>query len=97
MGLDRLDGPWRLLLAGSALASLLGVHLPTISVNIPLNNRLQSLRLEELDPAGLRLERARFENRWNRWNGFRTAVAGLVSLQLIVLLLLALRRASSLA
>lgn len=90
LGLDRLDGPSRLIVAGTALANLLGVHLPTMVVNIPLNNRLQALRIEGLDAAELRSARRAFEKRWNRWNVFRTAVAALVSLLLIVTLLLAL-------
>lgn len=95
MGLDRLDGPGRLLLAGTALVNLLGVHLPTAAVNVRLNNHLQSLQIDHLDAAELRSERRGFESRWNRWNAFRTSVAGLVSLALIVTLLIALVPASA--
>ena len=86
MGLTRLDGPWHLLVAGTALTSILGVHLPTLLVNVPLNDHLQALRIEELGAAELRSERLGFESRWNRWNTFRTVAAILVSLQLIVML-----------
>jgi len=86
VGLDRLDDPWRWLLAATALVYLLGVHLPTLVVNVPLNNRLQALRTEDLDAAGFRAARAGFEDRWNRWNARRTVVAVAVSVQLIVTL-----------
>jgi uncharacterized membrane protein len=90
MGLDRVEGPWRILLASTALANVLGIHVPTLVVNVPLNNRLQSLRMSDLDAAQLRSERQAFEGRWNRWNIVRTLVACLVSLVLIVTLLRAL-------
>lgn len=84
LGLRQLEGAWRLLVAGLAVAALLGVHLPTVVVNIPLNDRLQALRVEDLGADALRSARMGFEDRWNRWNRVRTVVAGLVSLLLIV-------------
>lgn len=86
MGLTRLDGPWRLAVAVTTLTYLVGVHLPTLLVNVPLNNHLQALRVEDLGTAELRSERMGFEGRWNRWNMIRTIVAVLVSLQLMVTL-----------
>ena len=84
LGLRHLEGAWRLLVSGLAVAALLGVHLPTLVVNIPLNDRLQTLRIEDLGADALRSARRGFESRWNRWNRIRTVVAGLVSLLLIV-------------
>ena len=42
-----LDGLERNLIVLSVLVYLLGVQLPTITVNVPLNNRLQSFNVDE--------------------------------------------------
>lgn len=66
---------------------LLGVQLPTATVNIPLNNRLQSLDLDRASDAEIRDLRRRFERRWTRWNAIRTGFATLTLALLIVVLL----------
>lgn len=72
----------------SALALyLLGVQFSTIVVNIPLNNRLQSVKIDSMDEAALKAGREAFEPRWNRWNVIRTFIAIVVTMLLIVLLL----------
>jgi len=58
--------------------------LPTIAVNIPPNNRVQSLNLDTLDETSLAEERQIFEARWNRWNVIRTVVGCLVSVMLLI-------------
>jgi uncharacterized membrane protein len=63
---------------------LLGVQLPTASINIPLNNRVQKLDLETLDEVSLKIERDHFERRWNRSNIIRTIFAVLTSILLVV-------------
>jgi uncharacterized membrane protein len=85
MGWTHLEGPWRLALVGVAVAHLGGVHLPTMLVNVPLNDRLQALPVESTDADGIRAARQEFEDRWNRWNVRRTAVAVLAALALIVI------------
>ncbi|MEZ5650257.1 MAG: anthrone oxygenase family protein [Burkholderiaceae bacterium] len=87
LGLVQLDGADRLLIVFAALAYLLGVQLPTIRVNIPLNNALQALNVESMSEAEQQAARIKFERRWNRWNAIRTAIASLVSLTLMALLL----------
>jgi uncharacterized membrane protein len=86
-GLGHGDAAGRWLLVIAAVAYLLGVQLPTFVVNIPLNNRLQSMDLEAADAAEQATARAVFEARWNRWNAVRTVVASAVVLLLIGLLL----------
>lgn len=86
MGLSRLDDPWGPIVAAAAVVNLLGVHLPTLVVNVPLNNRVQALRLEGLSPEELRSARMGFEGRWNRWNVFRAVVASVVAVALIAAL-----------
>ena len=87
LGVVQLEGAQRLLLVAAGLAYLLGVQLPTMTINIPLNNRLQQLEIGALDPAGLAEARRGFEPRWNRWNEVRTVVATLASASLILLVL----------
>jgi uncharacterized membrane protein len=85
LGFAAVDGVDRLLLIAATLAYLLGVQAPTIAINVPLNNRLQSLAIDDLTAAELQAERDAFEGRWNYWNRFRTIVAGISCLGLLLL------------
>ena len=85
MGLWSLSGADRLLLVLAALVYLFGVQLPTMTINIPLNNRLQRLDAGTLDAAARRRARADFEPRWNRWNALRTVCASLATMLLLLL------------
>lgn len=86
LGLGQLNWDGKLLLAFAALIFLLGVQLPTLIVNVPLNNRLQALDVDRLDASALNAARESFEAAWNRWNIIRTVFANLVSALLMVLL-----------
>lgn len=86
LGYGRLQGAnWVLCIAAVAIY-LLGVQLPTITINIPLNNALQARELGTLDGPALTAARQAFEPRWLRWNTVRTLLATLVSVLLLVLL-----------
>lgn len=87
IGVGRLTGVDRALLLAAAVVYVLGVQLPTLTINVPLNDRLQTLELEAMDDAALVQARDDFESRWNRWNQIRTALATLTSALLIVLVL----------
>ncbi len=87
LGIGRLDGAGRLLIIFATLAYLLGVQLPTVTINIPLNNKLQSLDVDAMNEIRQKAARKDFEPRWNRWNSIRTAFASLVSVLLIILLI----------
>ena len=87
IGFGQLDGAGRLLMIFAAIAYLFGVQLPTVTINIPLNNKLQTLDVDAMDDAMRRAARQAFEPRWNRWNSFRTTLASLASALLMVLLL----------
>lgn len=87
MGVGHLDATGRWLLLVSTFAYLVGVQLPTFTINIPLNNRLQSLDVDSMEGSAQRAAREGFEARWIRWNAIRTVIACLVSLLLIVLAL----------
>jgi uncharacterized membrane protein len=86
LGMWALDGADRLLVIVAALVYVLFVQLPTFTINIPLNNRLQTLELGVTGDADRKRARDDFEPRWNRWNVVRTASASLVSLLLLILL-----------
>ena len=63
---------------------LLGVQGITIRVHLPLNNRLQRLEIDEMDPESLSKERNKFETRWNYFNNIRTLIAFAVSFSLML-------------
>lgn len=67
---------------------LLSVQLPTLRINIPLNNKLQSLSIEKMDADAFRVARDEFEARWKYWNAIRTVFAVITTLILIILLFL---------
>ena len=86
LGIWQLDGAGRLLLIFAVLAYLLGVQLPTATINIPLNNKLQTLGVEAMNETTQKAARKDFEARWNLWNSIRAAFASLASVLLIILL-----------
>jgi len=88
LGVGQLVGVERMILVVAAVAYLAGTQLPTVMINIPLNNSLQALNVESADAPTLKEMRQRFEPRWNRWNTIRTFFAILASALLMVLLLL---------
>ena len=86
LGVGQLDGTGRLLIIFAALAYLLGVQLPTFTINIPLNNKLQTLDVDAMNETTQKAARMDFEPRWILWNSIRTAFASLASVLLIILL-----------
>ena len=76
------------LILTAALAYILGVQLPTFTKNIPLNNHIQSLQIDSMEEAAVKKARMDFEPRWNQWNTFRTVIASLVSVLLMIQLYL---------
>ena len=85
LGFGQLDGIDRVLFLMGTGLYLLGVQLPTFVVNIPLNNALQNVDVDAGDEAILRSAREAFEDRWNRWNVFRTLIASAVTVMLVFL------------
>jgi uncharacterized membrane protein len=86
LGIMQVDGAERLLIIFAALAYVLGVQLPTIAINVPLNSKLQTLEVDAMNETTRKAARKGFEPRWNLWNSIRTVFASLVSALLIVLL-----------
>ena len=86
LGIGELDETGRLLIIFAALAYLFGVQLPTVTINIPLNNKLRTLDVDAMNETTQQAARKDFEPRWNRWNSIRAAFASLASALLIILL-----------
>ena len=86
LGLGTLDESNRILILGAAATYLLGVQLPTFAINVPLNDKLQSVNIDSMDTTQQSSIRCDFEPRWNRRNDIRTIFAILTSVQLILLL-----------
>ena len=87
LGTWQLEGFDRILLVVACAIYLFGVQLPTVTVNVPLNNRLQSRDLDSMTESALLKTRAGFESRWLRWNAVRTVLAILTTALLLVLLI----------
>lgn len=88
LAMSQADGAVPIVVAGSALTYVLAVQLPTLRINVPLNNALQALDIDAMDATALAAARRDFEARWVRWNTIRTGVASLVSAALMVGLLM---------
>lgn len=84
IGFSQLDGPVRGLLVVGAGLYLVGVQLPTMRGNVPLNNQLQTLELETMTESELAEARKAFEPAWIRLNVFRTISCVVAALLLIV-------------
>lgn len=86
VGLSELEGADRVLLLVAATVYVVGVQLPTATINIPLNNRVQLVDTMGGDAATLAEARVEFETRWNRWNQVRTLLAAVTTILFLVLL-----------
>jgi len=86
LGIKQLDGTALVILICSAGTYLFGVQLPTVSINVPLNNKLQTLDVDAMTEVARKTAREEFEPRWNRWNSIRTAASSLTTILLIILL-----------
>ncbi len=87
VGFWRLEGLDRILLIVTCVIYIFGVHVPTVTINIPLNNHLQSQDLDTMTESAIVETTAQFEARWLRWNTIRTVVAILSTVLLLVLLI----------
>lgn len=87
LGIWRLEGLDRVLLVVACVIYMVGVQVPTVTINIPLNNRLQSQDLDTMTESALLATTEMFESRWLRWNTVRTVIATLTTVLLLVLLI----------
>lgn len=84
LGFIELHGIERWTVFALGFVYLIGVQGITIRVHLPLNNRLQRLEIDEMDPESLSKERNKFETRWNYFNNIRTLIAFAVSFSLML-------------
>ena len=84
LGFIELHGIERWTVFAIGFIYLLGVQGITIRVHLPLNNRLQHLEIDEMDPESLSKERNKFETRGNYFNNIRTLIAFAVSFSLML-------------
>ena len=84
LGFIELHGIERWTVITIGFVYLLGVQGITIRIHLPLNNRLQRLEIDEMDPESLSKERNKFETRWNYFNNIRTLNAFAVSFSLML-------------
>jgi len=87
LGFGQLDGTGRVLVIAAVLVYLLGVQLPTATINVPLNSTVQALAIADMDETEREAARREFESRWNYSNVTRTVLASLVSVLLMIVLL----------
>jgi uncharacterized membrane protein len=86
LALGQLAGVKLVLIITATIIYLFGVQLPTVTINIPLNNKLQRANVDQLGGPEQKRARADFESRWNQWNQIRTVFASLASAMLLILL-----------
>jgi len=89
LGILLLSGMDKILLLSASSLYLLGVQLPTVFYNIPLNNMIQELDINLMKDSELEKSRSGFENSWNRWNNIRT-LNGIVAVLIWLVLLIRL-------
>ncbi len=80
----QMEGLDRVMVITAAAIYIVGVQVPTVVFNVPLNNRLQALDLEDLSETEVAEERRSFEIPWLRWNWIRTVIATFASAILII-------------
>ena len=76
---------WIMFVVG--LIYLLGVQGITISIHLPLNNRIQAIDINNMNDQSLNEERTKFETRWNNFNKIRTFIAFSTSLSFFLILI----------
>ena len=76
---------WIMFVVG--LIYLLGVQGITISIHLPLNNRIQAIDINNVNNQSLNEERTKFETRWNNFNNIRTFIAFSTSLSFLLILI----------
>lgn len=86
LGFWRLDGSLKWLLLAATLLYLTAVQAPTFLINVPRNNKLQAVEVERASDESISAERQYFEATWNHWNNFRTVIATVVSVILLLLI-----------
>jgi uncharacterized membrane protein len=76
----------RTIIVSAALADVLLVQLPTVAINVPLNQKVQAPDFDTLDGDAASQARKVFDSQWNRCNMIRTLVSCVIPAALLLLL-----------
>lgn len=87
IGLGELESLQRNLLLAATVLYIIGVQAPTIMLNVPRNNVIQTVNVDTLNATALQQARLEFEVVWNRSNQFRTVMSIIVTAILLSLIL----------
>jgi len=82
----QLEGLNRAILVVACGIHIFGVQVPTVRINVPLNNYLQSQHLDKMNESEFLATAELFESRWLRWNTILAVIATLTSVLLLLLL-----------
>ena len=87
LGFTQLESLQRNFLLVATVLYIIGVQAPTIVINVPRNNAIQTVNVDTSDSKALKQARIDFENGWNRSNQFRTVISITVTVILLSLVL----------
>lgn len=82
-----INADYSILIMSTGFFYLIGVQGLTISIHIPLNNKIQKIDIDKEDELKLNEVRKEFEIKWNYYNRIRTVVAFNVTTLLMLILL----------
>jgi uncharacterized membrane protein len=86
IGVWSLKGIDLVMLGIATLVYVVCVQVPTMTINVPLNNALKRLDVSTMSADARTRARSEFESRWNQWNAIRTACACVTTVLLLLLL-----------
>jgi uncharacterized membrane protein len=86
IGVWSLKGIDLVMLGIATLVYVVCVQVPTMTINVPLNNALKRLDVSTMNADARTRARSEFESRWNQWNAIRTACACVTTVLLLLLL-----------
>lgn len=82
-----INADYSILIMSTGFFYLIGVQGLTISIHVPLNNKIQKIDVDKEDELKLNEVRKEFEIKWNYYNRIRTVVAFTVTTLLMLILL----------
>ena len=86
LGIWHLESFNQVILFTACAIYILGVQVPTITINVPLNNQLQAQDLDTMSETALSEIAESFDSNWLRWNTIRTIFGTLTTVLLLFLL-----------
>lgn len=87
IGFTHLESLPRNFLLAATVLYIIGVQAPTIVLNVPRNNVIQTVNVDTTNATALHQARIDFEDGWNRSNQFRTVLSITVTAILLSLVL----------